>query len=485
MMKKRGKMAAVFLSAIMVALTACGNTNQKDAITTMAPINDTKEQTEEIEENTRAKASKAISDAARLGVEAAMKTLKEKAEEKAEEEAETVSYAEANELVFNDELSVETKAVRTNVNDETDMEVADAVWTLKSITIEEGERENTQVVTVESECTSYYWTDRKNRQMYSIVLPIIRYSDLNTGRVYPNLNKTGDMALGYVVDDLEWNEVTYEISYNGSSEWDDSGDWTYDEKSGGYIHPTVVHYEDKFIIEPQGYDSLGMIIVPLAISDMEDREDGVKEDDALIKDVLDEREGCYLYSVMDMYEMLNEDSGDGDEGNTSTNAETQKESTTTNNSSTTPKPNTSTNSGGSKENTTPKQEQPTHTHSYTSSVTKNPTCTEEGVRTYSCTCGDSYTESIAKTGHQWTTSTQTISHPSTGHYETVTRKEIFCGCGASGFQSMDEYKEHVRNNNCGGTGGVDTWTENVWIVDSEAWDETITVTTCSVCGATQ
>lgn len=322
--------------------------------------------------------------------------------------------------------------------------------------------------------------------MYNIVLPIIRYSDLNTGRVYPNLNKTGDMELGYIVDDLEWNEVTYEISYNGSSEWDDSGDWAYDEKSGGYIHPTVVHYEDKFVIEPQGYDSLGMIIVPLAISDKEEWEDGVHEDDAFIKDVLDRKEGCYLYSVMDMYEMLNEDSGNGDESNTSTNTETQKESTTTNNSSTTPKQNTSTNSGGSKENTTPKQEQPTHTHSYTSSVTKNPTCTEEGVRTYTCTsCKDSYTESIPATGHQWTTSTQTISHPSTGHYETVTKKEAFCGCGASGFQSQAELNAHLEAGCPSQSGGIREWSENVWIVDSDAWDETITVTTCSVCGATQ
>ena len=396
--------------------------------------------------------------------------------EEMEEELPVVSYFEVNELEFDNELSVETQAVRTNVNDETDMEVADAVWTLKSITIENNKGENTQVVTVQSECTSYYWTDRKNRQMYSIVLPIIRYSDLNTGRVYPNLNKTGDIELGYIIDDLEWNEVTYEISYNGSSEWDDDGDWTYDEKSGGYIHPTTVHYEDKFVIEPQGYDSLGMIIVPLAISDMEDREDGVHEDDALIKDVLDEREGCYLYNVMDMYAMLNEDSVDGDRGNTSTNTETQKESTT-------PKQNTSNNSSGSKENTTPKQEQPTHTHSYTSSVTKNPTCTEEGVRLYSCPCGDSYKESIPANGHQWTTSSETISHPSTGHYETVTKKQCFCNCGFT-CSTHDELMAHQET--CySGTGGVDTWTENVWIVDSEAWDETITVTKCSVCGAIQ
>lgn len=40
-----------------------------------------------------------------------------------------------------------------------------------------------------------------------------------------------------------------------------------------------------------------------------------------------------------------------------------------------------------------------HTHSYTSEVTKQPTCTSSGVRTYTCDCGDSYTETISATGH--------------------------------------------------------------------------------------
>ncbi len=43
----------------------------------------------------------------------------------------------------------------------------------------------------------------------------------------------------------------------------------------------------------------------------------------------------------------------------------------------------------------------THTHSYTSAVTKNATCTVAGVRTYSCSCGDSYTEAIAAIGHDY------------------------------------------------------------------------------------
>lgn len=53
------------------------------------------------------------------------------------------------------------------------------------------------------------------------------------------------------------------------------------------------------------------------------------------------------------------------------------------------------------------EEEPTtkHRHSYTSKVTKDSTCSEEGVRTYTCSCGESYTEPIAKKSHRYTSST--------------------------------------------------------------------------------
>ena len=42
-----------------------------------------------------------------------------------------------------------------------------------------------------------------------------------------------------------------------------------------------------------------------------------------------------------------------------------------------------------------------HEHSYTSEVTTQPTCTQEGVMTYTCTCGDSYTEAIPTIAHTY------------------------------------------------------------------------------------
>lgn len=42
-----------------------------------------------------------------------------------------------------------------------------------------------------------------------------------------------------------------------------------------------------------------------------------------------------------------------------------------------------------------------HEHSYTSAVTKEATCTESGTVTYTCSCGDSYTETIPAKGHSY------------------------------------------------------------------------------------
>lgn len=44
--------------------------------------------------------------------------------------------------------------------------------------------------------------------------------------------------------------------------------------------------------------------------------------------------------------------------------------------------------------------QPPHTHSYTSKVTAEANCTTEGTKTFSCACGDTYTEAIPS-HHTW------------------------------------------------------------------------------------
>lgn len=45
---------------------------------------------------------------------------------------------------------------------------------------------------------------------------------------------------------------------------------------------------------------------------------------------------------------------------------------------------------------------PAHAHAYQESVTKAPTCTAPGIKTYVCDCGDTYTEEIPASAHQYT-----------------------------------------------------------------------------------
>ncbi len=42
-----------------------------------------------------------------------------------------------------------------------------------------------------------------------------------------------------------------------------------------------------------------------------------------------------------------------------------------------------------------------HTHSYTGAVTQEPTCYNTGVKTYTCSCGNAYTEVLGKAGHDY------------------------------------------------------------------------------------
>ena len=57
-----------------------------------------------------------------------------------------------------------------------------------------------------------------------------------------------------------------------------------------------------------------------------------------------------------------------------------------------------------KDNRTEKQtetqtEETSHTHNYIEEITTEATCEADGVKTFTCDCGDSYTEPIEATGH--------------------------------------------------------------------------------------
>ncbi|MDD6489312.1 MAG: CAP domain-containing protein [Clostridia bacterium] len=63
-------------------------------------------------------------------------------------------------------------------------------------------------------------------------------------------------------------------------------------------------------------------------------------------------------------------------------------------------------------------------HSYTSKVTKQPTCTETGTITYTCECGSAYTETIAASGHKYTA---TVVNPTCTEKGYTVHKCSVCG----------------------------------------------------------
>lgn len=64
-----------------------------------------------------------------------------------------------------------------------------------------------------------------------------------------------------------------------------------------------------------------------------------------------------------------------------------------------------------------------HTHAYSSEITTAATCAKEGVKTFTCSCGDMYTESIAKlTTHTW--GKWTVTKAAT--YEAEGKEERSC-----------------------------------------------------------
>lgn len=177
------------------------------------------------------------------------------------------------------------------------------------------------------------------------------------------------------------------------------------------------------------------------------------------------------------------------------------------------------NSGNSNSGTTT---QPVHTHSYTGKVTKAATCTTAGVKTYTCSCGNSYTESIPATGHSYNSgsvtkaatctatgvktytctkcgNTKTESIPKVAHtyvdhvatrtvktwVEGETKTVCLCSCGAQ-FDNADALGEHALakllagDANHSGVGTKKVTGEGYYVTNTESY---VDYQYCSVCGA--
>lgn len=127
-----------------------------------------------------------------------------------------------------------------------------------------------------------------------------------------------------------------------------------------------------------------------------------------------------------------------------------------------------------------------HKHSYTSKVTKSASCKETGIKTYTCSCGDSYTETIPKTEHSYK---NTVVAPTTEAQGYTLHKCSVCG---------NEYKDSYTAKLPKEEAHQHSWQpvyatvhhdavghyENVLVQD--AWDESVYARRiiCRTCGAT-
>lgn len=84
---------------------------------------------------------------------------------------------------------------------------------------------------------------------------------------------------------------------------------------------------------------------------------------------------------------------------------------------------------------TPTSTPTVHRHSYSSKITKKAECTTDGVKTFTCGCGDSYTEKISATGHSWS-DWKTIVSPTISTEGTMQRK--CSSCSATDTKKIDK-----------------------------------------------
>lgn len=126
-----------------------------------------------------------------------------------------------------------------------------------------------------------------------------------------------------------------------------------------------------------------------------------------------------------------------------------------------------------------------HVHKYNSGVvTKEPTCTDTGVKTYTCVDGDdSYTEKIQALGHDYVTRTETVTVKEAWDEPVLESRYICYGCGTS-FETATEACDHILdipNDKCGSyyLGDIQVNT-----IHHPAETETRTYKVCSRCGDT-
>lgn len=187
--------------------------------------------------------------------------------------------------------------------------------------------------------------------------------------------------------------------------------------------------------------------------------------------------------------------------------ESKKDDDKKNNTSTSSKPNSDGSSTNGSNNTTTKPNN--NGSSSSSSNTSKPS--NSGSSNSSSSSSSNKKPTSPTHTHNWTAVTKTIHHKEQGHYETVTVSEAWdepvyneyevaicnqCGADITGNTTAHFKNSLLNGGNCGGWHSewrqeiIDTIhhpakTEKKWVIDSEAYDETITTGYKCSCGATK
>ena len=146
------------------------------------------------------------------------------------------------------------------------------------------------------------------------------------------------------------------------------------------------------------------------------------------------------------------------------------------------------NSGNNNDNHNDNTEKP-HVHKYNSGiVTKEPTCTDTGVKTYTCVDGDySYDEKIPALGHNPVQRTETVTTKEAWDEPVLEPRYICNGCGKS-FKTEEEVGVHLilanRENPDTPCGNYHSEAVQVNTIHHPAETETHTYKVCSRCGDT-
>ena len=115
-------------------------------------------------------------------------------------------------------------------------------------------------------------------------------------------------------------------------------------------------------------------------------------------------------------------------------------------------------------------------HSYTSTITTQPTCTETGIRTYTCDCGYKYTETVNKLGHDYK---QTVTNPTCTENGYTTNK---CSrCNDTYTNNQTAAKGHTNIN--GGTSAIHTKCSVCGVTTNTSHSYTSSVATAATCTA--